>query len=114
MELSPGPVMCDDTTQYWAAHIPSTRWNGFLTPLFSGETICQIANDMAAIRNANRDEMPYVLSWSHTGKRGFPVLVLSDDNYEGEDEEIQPTMLNGVPHYALGAYSWTWSRVGRP
>lgn len=81
-----------------AARIDKERWNGFVMPYFTRETVDQIMSDLAALYDADDDDAP-----SH--KWEGDVLHLT----EGEDTGMIPPTNDGL--YPLGAGAWVWSLV---
>jgi hypothetical protein len=86
---------------YDAIHDPTIRWNGWLCPSFTRETVEQMATDFdkAASEYEDMDRITF---------DGDDVLIHSPV-YEAEDgykpERITPDA-DGL--YSVGAFAWCW------
>lgn len=82
---------------YDAAYVNDARWNGWLMPSFTLETVRQMAEDMNA--------MPAELE-------GVRITIHNDDSvtvhYLSTDESDTYHQLSGL--YPIGAGGWCWER----
>lgn len=103
--LGDGTQALSDPSLGWQGNsIP--RWNGWVAePLFDRETVesirASIARDIAdGFTDAD------MLSWD-----GDVLLLTRPSEPDWQGERIAPEIIDGIPRWAVGAYSWCWSEA---
>jgi hypothetical protein len=88
-------------------HDPTDLWNGWNNPKF---TRAQAEKFIAWMHSPAQAEI-----WKESMPENFKFendkLFTSwsyDNNEQTEWEEITPEMINGIPHYGIGSWSWCW------
>lgn len=91
--------------------IVGQHWNGFALPFFPAESVGMIIDQTEAYLREHPDAEPDTerISW-----RDDEVLHEIPQYPEEEPVVMTPQMIDGVPHWPVGAWAWTWEDADRP
>ncbi|WP_331757022.1 hypothetical protein OH782_41335 (plasmid) [Streptomyces sp. NBC_01544] len=108
-------VTLDGPRSYAAVLNPSNRWNGFVSPLFTLDTVRQLATDtqtMATEYGHDCADTVHVIDGG-TDTEGAPVAVVLHIRWQYIEEgpaEITSIITPTTDRlYGIGGWEWTWS-----
>jgi hypothetical protein len=91
-------------------HNPHKRWNGWAMPLLPLASVVKVAEWLESIG-------------ANVADGGIPVVIDGVPHWESLDEmtettvethRIDPTVIDGVEYFSIGAGGWCWDDVPNP
>ncbi|MFD5788606.1 hypothetical protein ACFWH1_18535 [Streptomyces sp. NPDC127037] len=110
-------VTCTGSEVYPARLNPDARWNGWVCPAFTLDTVRQIAADTQAAAERNGHLCTDTIHVTDGGftSEGEPQALVMRISWllldEGDSTAIEIIKPSGDGMYAIGSHAWCWSEV---